>query len=153
MALKQLTLGDLSTNDVVALMHQRHEKRQARRDKESPEEVFAFQCRAHKLPAFTRQAQFAKQALGRRWQFDFCFDEYKLAVEIEGLVVLRDKRSGELMVKGRHASITGFKEDCIKYASAIVLGWTVLRFEQSQVKDGTAIDYTMRALHARGWRS
>lgn len=115
----------------------------------SKEDAFAFQCKAHCLPPFARQALFAK-SIGRRWMFDFCWDQYKLAVEIEGLVVR--KLGGQLVVTGRHASISGFKEDCIKYASAAMLGWTVIRFEQSQVKNGEAIEYTIRCLAARGWR-
>jgi hypothetical protein len=55
---------------------------------------------------------------------------------------------GELVCKGRHASISGFKDDCEKYAWATVLGWRVMRFEQSQVKDKTAIDMVVRALSA-----
>lgn len=129
----------------VAALERKQRKRGA-----SKEDLFDFQCRAMKLPPFTRQAMFAKE-IGRRWMFDFCWTRpYMLAVEIEGLVVQR--MGGELVVRGRHASISGFKEDCLKYASAAVLGWTVIRFEQSQVKSGEAIDYTMRVLAARGWR-
>lgn len=123
--------------------------RARKKAKGRPEDEFEFQLRAHRLPEFVRQWMFAKAEMNRRWQFDFAFLPYKLAVEIEGLVVRRIGR--ELVVQGRHASITGFKEDAIKYASAAVLGWTVLRFEQSQVKDGTAIEFTMRVLAARGW--
>lgn len=114
-----------------------------------PVDLFAKQCRDRGLPEHSREWMFAK-SIGRRWLFDFAFLEpWKLAVEIEGLVVMRVH--GELVVKGRHASITGFREDCVKYASAALLGWTVLRFEQSQVKAGDAIEYTMRVLAARGW--
>jgi very-short-patch-repair endonuclease len=115
----------------------------------SREDEFAFQCRAYRLPVPVRQFRFA-QEVGRMWQFDFAFPQYKLAVEIEGLVV--QKLAGVLVVRGRHASISGFKEDCIKYATADELGWGVLRFEQTQVKDGTAIDRTQRSLYRRGWR-
>jgi hypothetical protein len=115
----------------------------------SREDDFAFQCRAFKLPPFVRQYRFAKE-LGRMWQFDFAFVEYKLAVEIEGLVVKRI--GGQLVTLGRHVSISGFKEDCIKYSTAAEELWTVIRFEQSQVKDGTAIDRTQRNLLKRGWK-
>lgn len=115
---------------------------------QSKEDQFDFQVRGYKLPPFTRQHRFAV-SVGRNWSLDFACLQYMVAVEIEGLVVMRV--NGELMVKGRHASISGFKEDCIKYATAAQLGWTVLRFEQSQVKDGTAIDFTQRVLYARGW--
>ena len=115
--------------------------------KSSKEDDFDFQCRAYRLPRFERQYPFAK-SLGRRWLFDFAWPERKIAIEIEGLVV--QKLAGQLVVRGRHASITGFKEDCIKYASAAVLGWRVLRFEQSQVKDGTAIEFAQRVLLPSG---
>ena len=112
------------------------------------EELFDFHCRAFGLPAVTREHHFAK-SMGRRWRFDFAFIDHKLAVEVEGVVVRRVGK--QVVVGGRHGSIKGFKDDCIKYASAAILGWTVLRFEQSQIKDRTAIDYTMRALAANGW--
>jgi very-short-patch-repair endonuclease len=142
---QQLSIGYLSTSDAVDALHRRSEKRAK---KQSPEDLFAFHCRSYELPTFVQQGQFAK-SIGRKWQFDFSFHEYHLAVEIEGLVV--QKLAGQLVVRGRHASISGFKEDCIKYATAATLGWTVLRFEQSQVKDLTAIDFTMKTLQARGW--
>jgi very-short-patch-repair endonuclease len=128
-------------------MHQRQEKRKA---KTSEAELFEFQCRAHKLPAFVREAEFAKQAFGRRWRFDFCWEQYKLAAEIEGIVMR--KVGGEFIVGGRHGSIAGFIEDCDKYNHAALLGWTVLRFAQKVVKSGEAINMTMRVLHARGWK-
>jgi very-short-patch-repair endonuclease len=115
---------------------------------QSKEELFAFQCRAMKLPPVLRNYVFAK-ALARRWRFDFAFVAQKLAVEIEGLVVRRIGR--ELVCTGRHASVEGFREDCVKYASAALLGWTVLRFEQSQIKTGYAIGMTQKILFARGW--
>lgn len=125
------------------------ERRKKGSFKRSPEDELAFQYQQHMLPVFERKVHFAK-SIGRRWEFDFAFREYMLAIEVEGLVVMRI--NGELVVKGRHASITGFREDCIKYASAAMLGWTVLRFEQNQVKDRTALEYTQRVLTARGWK-
>jgi very-short-patch-repair endonuclease len=119
------------------------------RKKSKPEEIFGQQCRAYRLPEFRTQYQFAT-SLGRKWSSDFAWPQFGLIVEIEGLVMRR--LEGQLVVMGRHASITGFKEDAIKYASAVVLGFAVLRFEQSQVKDNTAIEYTMRALAAKGWK-
>lgn len=105
---------------------------------------FIDQIQQRALPEFEREFVFAN-SIGRRWRFDFAWPEYKLAVEIEGLVVMRI--GGELVCKGRHASIAGFKADCEKYAWATVFGWRVMRFEQSQVTDKTAIDMLTRALH------
>lgn len=124
--------------------------RRARRERRSPEDEFALQVQANGLPEPLREFHFAKH-IGRRWRSDFCWPApWMLIVEIEGLVVRRI--NGQVVVMGRHASITGFREDAIKYASAAVFGYQVLRFEQGQVKDRTAIEYTMRVLHSKGWK-
>jgi len=116
----------------------------------SPEDLFAFHCMVRGLPGGVTQHLFAK-SIERNWRFDFAWPhpEFMLAVEIEGLVVKR--LAGQLVCTGRHASITGYKEDNIKYASANILGWHVLRFEQSQVKSGVAVDMTAQFLKSRGW--
>lgn len=148
---QQLSIGDLCTSDAVAFVHQRRKKKS---EKETPEEIFSFQCRSRKLPAFMEapnQCHFALKFNGRRWRFDFAFPQYMLAVEVEGLAVRR-LPSGELVVMGRHASINGFREDCEKYNTAALLGWTVLRFEAHDVKPGHAIDMTMRVLASKGWK-
>lgn len=152
---QQLELDGTCTSDGVALVHA---KRQRKALKESPEDLFEFQCRAHKLPAFTRQAMFAKQALGRRWMFDFAWQPYMLAVEIEGLAVRvlpnpARKKGRELIVSGRHATVDGIQEDMVKYNSAVLLGWSVLRFSQKMVTSKEAIAVTMRVLAARGWQA
>jgi hypothetical protein len=133
-----------------ALQENTAARRKRDRDaEEKPSDMFERHARELGLPAYVREAQFALK-LGRKWAFDFCWGPpYMIAVEIEGLVVRRIH--GQLQVMGRHASITGFREDCEKYASAAVLGWTVVRFEQSQVKNRYAINMTSRILEARGW--
>lgn len=126
----------------------------AKRPSASKEDDFDFQCRNHRLPAFVRQLRFAK-LIGRQWQFDFAFEKFMVAAEVEGLVVRRllDPKTMKpvQVVYGRHATITGFLEDAVKYNTAAMLGWTVLRFGQQQVKNGEAIDMTMRVLCTRGW--
>ena len=67
----------------------------------------------------------------RKWRFDFALPGRKVAIEIEGLTA-----SG-----GRHQSIKGFSNDCEKYNRAAIMGWTVLRFTQKHLRDGSA--YTM----------
>lgn len=133
-------------------------------------ELFALQCRSNLLPEFTREHPFAVK-IGRRWRFDFSWEipagafavrrPIRLAVEIEGIVMrqvrIQDPRTKaittERVMGGRHATIGGFKEDCVKYATASLLGWTVLRFEQSQVRSKFAVGMTMRQLHRMGWRA
>lgn len=107
--------------------------------------LFETQIEQRGLPEYEREFVFAN-SIGRRWRFDFAWPQHRLALEIEGLVVMRI--GGELVCKGRHASISGFKDDCEKYAWAVVFGWRVMRFEQSQVKDKTAIDMLVRAIAA-----
>jgi very-short-patch-repair endonuclease len=59
----------------------------------------------------------------RCWRFDFAFPGYKIAVECEGGVY----------INGRHNRGKGFSDDLIKYNSAVMLGWRVLRFTPQQV--------------------
>lgn len=140
----------------------------------SAEDLFAQQCVTFRLPSFIRQHPFAL-GLGRKWRFDFALLDFHLAVEIEGLipcVIWQAKLDGgapimnesgtrvvnvrscerQFVVFGRHASIKGIKGDMEKYNTAAALGWTVLRFEQKDVKPKHAIEMTMRALAAKGWK-
>lgn len=54
----------------------------------------------------------------RRWRFDFACPGRKVAVEIEG----------GTWDFGRHNRGDGFAKDCEKYNTAVLLGWTVLRY-------------------------
>lgn len=54
----------------------------------------------------------------RKWRFDFCDPKRMWAVEYEGLM---SDKSG-------HTTIKGYSDNCEKYNSASVLGWTVLRY-------------------------
>jgi hypothetical protein len=125
-------------------------------EKSKLEENFRAQIKAAKLPAFVEQHQFARE-FKRLWKFDFAFtwpNAWRVAVEIEGLVMRKDPKTGLWQMGGRHGNIAGFEEDCIKYNTAALLGWTVLRFTGSQVKakSGYAIGLTTRVLYRHGWR-
>jgi hypothetical protein len=125
-------------------------KKREKAEREKPADVFERQVRAMGLPQYMRESLFALK-VGRKWAFDFCWGPpYMLAVEIEGLVVRRI--NGVLQVMGRHATITGFREDCEKYANAAMLGWTVVRFEQTQVDSRYAVNMVARILEVRGWK-
>lgn len=78
------------------------------------------------LPAHQQEMRFHPE---RRWRFDLAWPEIKLAVEVEGGV----------WNAGRHTRGKGFTEDCVKYNSAVELGWRVLRFTTQQVKQGEAV--------------
>ncbi len=67
----------------------------------------------------------------RRWRFDFivAMPLKKIAIEVEGGVF-----SG-----GRHTRGGGYTNDLIKYNTAVLMGWKVLRYTTAQI-NGNAID-------------
>ena len=67
----------------------------------------------------------------RRWRFDICWLEQKIAVEVEG----------GTWINGRHNRGAGFESDAEKYAEAMCLGWTVLRVTGSQICTKKAIGW------------
>lgn len=114
--------------------------------------LFRRQLTLYRLPQHQEEYRFASMMKKpRQWRFDFCFVAYKLAVEIDGIVVL--KIGGKTFVTGGHATVTGIRDNNEKINTAIELGWSVLRFTQGEVKPRNAINTTMRCLAARGWRS
>jgi hypothetical protein len=145
----QLSLGDMVTSEAARVLHKAKQQRQRKAEKPKPSDDFDFQARSLELPPYKREFMFAVESHQREWRFDFAWLQYKIAVEIEGLVYRRI--NGELVCMGRHVHPEGFSEDSRKYATAAILGWTVLRFYQGQVKNREAIDFTMRVLAARGW--
>lgn len=68
-----------------------------------------------------------KRARLKDWRFDFAWPERMLAVEVEG--------GGGA---GRHTTAKGFREDMVKYHSAMDLGWTIYRCDKALVNSGAA---------------
>lgn len=89
------------------------------------EETLAAHLTAYKIP-FEREYKFHPL---RKWRFDFCFPEHKIAVEVEG-----GSYTG-----GRHQTTIGFEKDLIKYNAAARLGWLVFRYTTRLVKTGVAV--------------
>jgi len=93
---------------------------------------FLARLRKENLPApDEREFKFCS---GRGWKADFAYTPYRVLVEVEG--------GGTI---GRHTSITGYRDDCIKYNVASLLGWKVLRFDKDMIKRGIAVE-TIRAV-------
>jgi hypothetical protein len=86
----------------------------------------AIMIRLAGLPEPVREFKFHPT---RKWRFDLCFPEHKLAIEIEGAIWTR----------GRHTRPKGFLGDIIKYNQATLLGWSLLRFAPQQVRTGEAL--------------
>ena len=100
---------------------------------ESPGEcAFALHCRVERLYP-EREFLFASP---RKWRFDFCFPQHKLAVEIDG----------GIWQAGRHSRATGFENDCRKLNMAAKLGYRVLRYSTAMVLAGDAINDTLEVL-------
>ena len=74
----------------------------------------------------------------RRWRFDFCWIDQRLALEVEG----------GIWCNGRHTTGSGFTADCAKYNTALIMGWRVLRVTGTQVKSGAALSWLELALKA-----
>ncbi len=74
----------------------------------------------------------------RKWRFDYCWPEAKLALEIEGGV----------WTSGRHNRGSGFLKDMEKYNEACCLGWRILRCTPKEFARGSIIPVIQRALEA-----
>ena len=140
-----LRLDDLHPTTVASMVSSGIDlpKRRKPSARSESAELLAFQIRAHRLEVPQREFVFHPS---RKWRFDFAWHRARVAVEVEGLVVTRV--NGKLQVSGRHASIAGMREDMEKYNEAALLGWRVLRFEQSTIKSGEAIATIHRAMAA-----
>lgn len=153
------------------------------RAKHSPdyEQLFADQCRMFKLPEPEREYRFAKDSpqfksetgKPRQWRFDFAWPQYKLSLEIEGVVVrkvwvakfegTRPYQSGKyvanvleckptVVTMGGHADVQGQRLRFLKYNAATRLGWFRLQFLQEDIANRNAINETMQTLYALGWK-
>ena len=98
------------------------------------ETLLLNQLKICQLPEPVREYRFHH---ARRWRFDMAWPDCLLAVEIEG---------GTWKLKSRHTSGSGFHNDCLKYNSAILLGWRVLRFDGDMVRSGEALKVLEQAL-------
>lgn len=79
------------------------------------------------LPAPEREFVFHPK---RKWRFDLCWPELKLAGEVEGGIWLQTKTG-----RGKgHAHPIRFSKDCEKYSEAAILGFLLIRVT---AEDGT----------------
>lgn len=80
--------------------------------------------------------QFAKEAMGRNWAFDWAFAAEKLAVEVDGGFFAAGG--------GRHST----DKDREKMNAAAALGWRVMHFSKKQLTDDPlgVVEIVMKAL-------
>ena len=97
------------------------------------EELALFHLRLAGLPAPETEYKFHPV---RRWRFDLCWPDRKIAAELEGAV----------WAGGRHTRGGGYEGDCTKYNTAAALGWRVYRFTRGMVERGEFIETMTEAL-------
>ncbi len=97
------------------------------------EEQFLASLLAAGLPEPGREVQVQP---GRRWRFDFAYQDRFIAMEVEG-----GTYSG-----GRHTRGHGFHADCEKYNAATAQGWRVYRFDGPMVRSGAAARFMAQVL-------
>lgn len=78
----------------------------------------------------------------RKWRFDYCWPDFRIAVEIEG----------GIWTRGRHTRGSGALGDMEKYNEATALGWKLFRFTPEQLKTGEAQTFIKRVLDAEDRR-
>jgi len=100
------------------------------------EEELFLQVDAARVPLPEREVRFHPT---RKWRFDFYWPDLMVAVEVEG----------GIWVRGRHNRPASFIKDCEKYNEAALMGITVLRVTDKQIKDGSALDWIRRAVDGR----
>lgn len=83
---------------------------------------FPDQCRVFGLPEPVAEYRFAPD---RRFRFDWCWPERKIAVEEDGGIWIRGG--------GRHNHPTGYLRDMEKLNLAVEMGWRVLRYETGAI--------------------
>lgn len=106
------------------------------RRRKPPAERLADAMRDEQLPEPVTEHRFAKPV--RQFRFDFAWPDRRLAVEVDG----------GTWTGGRHTRGAGFESDCEKTNLAQLLGWRVLRFTTSMIRDGRAIATIREALEA-----
>jgi hypothetical protein len=76
----------------------------------------------------------------RKWAFDWCWPEYKIAAEYEGNVYAGKKG---------HRSVGKFVKDMEKYNAAAIQGWCVIRGAAADVMNGQFGGQLYQAFDAR----
>lgn len=79
-------------------------------------------------------------AAGRRFRFDFCWPDQKVAVELEG----------GIWTGGGHTRGKVYRSNCEKYNLAAIQGWKVLRYTVNDLdeKPGVVVEEIKSLLNA-----
>lgn len=110
--------------------------------KSNPVEELVFQVKAAGLREPEREYRFHDK---RRWRFDLAFPTRVItcyptpvAERTEGVAVEVD---GGVYVQGRHSRGKGIEADMEKIATAMTMGWRVLRVTPRHIREGKALQW------------
>lgn len=122
MQLGRISLTEYRTSNSARLKKAHTKSAEVRRS-------FLRQCRDAGVEQPATEFQFHPT---RKWKFDFCWIEKRIALESEG---------GLFSARGGHRTYTGIKRDMEKYNAAAKLGYRVFRFTPDEITNGTALHY------------
>ena len=75
----------------------------------------------------------------RKWRFDYCIPDKRVAIEYEG----------GAFTNGGHTRGLGYSNNCEKYNAAAIQGWRVLRYTVKSLRNSKAVaDEIVRAIMA-----
>lgn len=89
----------------------------------------------------------------RRWRFDYAWPDRLVALEREGgkfTVVRCECGRKRTVFVSRHHDRDGLERDAIKYATAAIMGWIVVRVTPRMIESGQAAELVLEALKSRG---
>lgn len=129
---------------MLAALNRRGGRRRATVESDRPIDVLCQQLKYSGVPAPVAEFRLDPS---RRFRFDLAWPDWKIAIEIEGLVY---SNRGDNQLVGRHVSVTGFKRDIEKYRLAFERLWFLLRVTSADARSGVACNAIVEHLRARG---
>ena len=113
--------------------------RQKRSPKNDYKATFLLYLKFAKLPEPVCEYQFHET---RKWRFDFCYVQERVAIEYQGL---NWKRDGD---NSGHQSVAGLMRDFEKFTEASLMGWKLILITAESVNSGQAVEWVRLALQA-----
>ena len=99
------------------------------------------------LPDYDQGARFHPV---RKWEFDFAWYEYKIALEYEGAPGKNVSKKGKVSQGSGHINYYGrYTKDCEKYNCAQILGWIVIRATRPLLESGAVFEDLKAAFESR----